>query len=152
MTQKTQNKSWSLNQTDNYQMVGFKVGGEEFCLNIKRVKEVNRLQEIIKVPKAPDFVEGIMNLRGEVIPVLKLRKRFGYPEGKVDKKNRIMITRDTEQTVGFVVDSVTEVLRIPVTAIDLPPAVVANSDTKCFSGVGKVDDRLLIMVDLDKVL
>jgi purine-binding chemotaxis protein CheW len=134
------------------QLVTFSIGDEEFGVEILKVQEINRMMEITRVPKAPDFVEGVINLRGRVIPVIDLRKRFGLESKVHDKDTRIIVIEINKMIVGFVVDAVSEVLRIPADTVEPPPPVVAGLDSEYISGVGKLEDRLLILLDLDRLL
>jgi purine-binding chemotaxis protein CheW len=134
------------------QLVTFSIGEEEFGVEILKVQEINRMMEITRVPKAPDFVEGVINLRGRVIPVIDLRKRFGLESKVHDKDTRIIVIEINKMIVGFVVDAVSEVLRIPADTVEPPPPVVAGLDSEYISGVGKLEDRLLILLDLDRLL
>ena len=134
------------------QLVTFSVSDEEFGVDILKVQEIIRPMEITKVPKAPDFVEGVINLRGKVIPIIDLRKRFGIATREHDKNTRIIVIEINNMIVGFVVDSVSEVLRIPANTVEPPPPVVAGLESEYISGVGKLEDRLLILLDLDRLL
>lgn len=134
------------------QLVTFSIGGEEFGVNILKVQEIIRTMEITKVPRAPEFVEGVINLRGKVIPIIDLRRRFGLAPKAHDKNTRIIVIEINNIIVGFVVDAVSEVLRIPASTVEPPPPVVAGVDSDYISGVGQLQDRLLIMLDLDKLL
>ena len=135
---------------DIYQLVTFSIGSEEFGVDILKV--IIRTMEITKVPKAPEFVEGVINLRGTVIPIIDLRRRFGLEPKAGDTSTRIIVIEINGMTVGFVVDSVSEVLRIPANTVEPAPAVVSGLDSDYISGVGKLEDRLLILLDLDKLL
>lgn len=134
------------------QLVTFSIGDEEFGVDILRVQEIIRTMEITKVPKAPDFVEGVINLRGKVIPIVDLRRRFGLQYRDHDKNTRIIVIEITNMIVGFVVDSVSEVLRIPASTVEPPPPVVSGLESEYIKGVGKLADRLLIMLDLNRLL
>ena len=134
------------------QLVTFSIGEEEFGVNILKVQEIIRTMEITKVPRAPDFVEGVINLRGKVIPIIDLRRRFGLAPRGHDKNTRIIVIEINNIIVGFVVDAVSEVLRIPASTVEPPPPVVAGVESDYVSGVGKLQDRLLIMLDLDRLL
>ncbi|MCL1889660.1 MAG: chemotaxis protein CheW, partial [Desulfovibrionaceae bacterium] len=127
-------------------------GEEEFGGDILKVQEIIRTMEITKVPRAQDFVEGVINLRGKVIPIIDLRRRFGLSSKAHDKHTRIIVIEISNMIVGFVVDSVSEVLRIPSSTVEPPPPVVAGVESEYISGVGKLHDRLLILLDLDKLL
>ena len=134
------------------QLVTFSIGEEEFGVNILKVQEIIRTMEITKVLRAPDFVEGVINLRGKVIPIIDLRRRFGLAPRGHDKNTRIIVIEINNIIVGFVVDAVSEVLRIPASTVEPPPPVVAGVESDYVSGVGKLQDRLLIMLDLDRLL
>ena len=134
------------------QLVTFSTGDEEFGVDIVRVQEIIRTMAITKVPKAPEFVEGVINLRGKVIPIIDLRRRFGLQPKTHDKHTRIIVIEINTMIVGFVVDSVSEVLRIPASTVEPPPPVVAGLESEYISGVGKLEDRLLILLDLDRLL
>ena len=137
---------------ERLQLVTFSIGDEEFGVDILKVQEIIRTMEITKVPRAPEFVEGVINLRGKVIPIIDLRRRFSLPPRHHDSHTRIIVIEITQMVVGFVVDAVSEVLRIPVNTVEPPPPVVAGLDSDYISGVGKLQDRLLIMLDLDRLL
>jgi purine-binding chemotaxis protein CheW len=134
------------------QLVTFSIGDEEFGVDILKVQEIIRMMEITRVPRAPDFVEGVINLRGKVIPIIDLRKRFGLVARGHDKHTRIIVIEINMMIVGFVVDSVSEVLRIPSSTVEPPPPVVSGMESEYISGVGKLEDRLLILLDLDRLL
>jgi purine-binding chemotaxis protein CheW len=134
------------------QLVTFGIDEEEFGVEILKVQEIIRMMEITRVPRAPKFVEGVINLRGKVIPIIDLRKRFGLEPRKRDKNTRIIVIEISSMIVGFIVDSVSEVLRIPANTIEPPPPVVSGLDSEYISGVGKLADRLLILLDLDRLL
>jgi purine-binding chemotaxis protein CheW len=132
--------------------VSFNIGEEEFGVDIMHVKEIIRMMEITKVPKSPDFVDGVINLRGNVVPIVDLRKRFSMDGKERDNNTRISVVELNGTIVGFVVDAVHEVLRIPTDTVEPPPPVVAGIDADYIRGVGKLDDRLLILLDLHKLL
>ena len=134
------------------QLVGFNLGDEEFGVDILKVQEINRMIEITKVPQSPDFVEGVINLRGEIIPVIDLRKRFGLSKKDPDRHTRIIVAEVGESTLGFVVDAVSEVIRIKSDTVEPPPPIVKGQHAEYIQGVGKLDDRLLMLLDIDKIL
>lgn len=134
------------------QLVSFKIGEEEFGVDILKVQEINRMLEVTRVPNAPTYVEGVINLRGKVIPVVDLRKRLGMDRKEHDKHTRIIVMELNGRVVGFVVDAVSEVLRIPRSVTEPPPAVAATESTDYITAVGKLEDRLLTLLDLEKVL
>jgi purine-binding chemotaxis protein CheW len=134
------------------ELVGFILGKEEFAIEINKVQDINRMVEITRVPKAPDFVEGVMNLRGKVLPVIHLRKRFNLPEKPFDRSSRIIVVEVAGSIMGFIVDAITEVLRVPSHFIEPAPDLVGGIDSEYIMGVGKLQNRLLILIDLGKVL
>ena len=136
------------------QLVSFKIENEEFGVGIEEVQEIIRLPEITKVPKAPSFVEGVINLRGNVLPVIDLRKRFDLEATKKTNATRIVVVNVDNKTTGIIVDSVSEVLRLPKNAIEPPPPIVAGIEAKYLRGIGKLDDgkRLIILLNLNEIL
>jgi purine-binding chemotaxis protein CheW len=133
------------------QFVGFHVGGEEFVINILCVQEILRTQQLTRVPNSPECMEGVMNLRGKIIPVIALRKRFGLEEALPDKQNRIVVVEVQGSVFGFAVDAVSEVLRLPANSVEPPPRL-GPVEREYVSGVGKLGDRLLILLDTDRLL
>lgn len=138
--------------TELLQLVSFKIANEEFGVDILNVQEINKMTSITKVPNSPTFVEGVINLRGRVIPVVNLRIKMSMPNKEYDKDTRIIVVDLSGKTVGFLVDSVSEVLRIPRNIIEPPPSMVAGINSNYITAVGKLEDRLLILLDLNKVL
>ncbi len=139
--------------TELLQLVSFKIGSEEFGVDILNVQEINKMTQITKVPNSPVFVEGVINLRGRVIPVIDLRRRLNMEKKEHDKDTRIIVVEIETRTIGFIVDSVNEVLRIPVNITEAPPSLVTGGiDSNFIKSVGKLDDRLLILIDLNKIL
>jgi purine-binding chemotaxis protein CheW len=133
------------------QLVTFRLANEEYGLPITKVREINRLVPVTKLPQTPSFMEGIINLRGRIIPVIDLRRRFEMSVGAHDEDTRIIIVEISGQIVGVIVDAVTEVVRLDTANIEPAPATVAV-DLKYIEGVGKIDERLIILLDIDKVL
>jgi purine-binding chemotaxis protein CheW len=133
-------------------VVGFRIGDETFAVPIEMVHEIVRVPEITSVPEAPDCVEGVINLRGRIIPVVDLRKRFGEPQITRDKKNRILVVEVEGKLVGLMVDTASEVLKIPPSEIEPPPNVFSEQDLNYVTGVGKLGGRLIILLDLTRVL
>ncbi len=134
------------------QLVSFNIGEEEFGVDILKVKEINRMTDITRVPNAPTFVEGIINLRGKVIPIVDLRKKLGLDEKLSDTQTRIIIVELEAQTIGFIVDKVNEVIRINKSITEEPPKMVSGISSQYITAIGKLDDRLLILLDLEMIL
>jgi purine-binding chemotaxis protein CheW len=134
------------------QLVVFQLGAELYGVDIARVHEIIRLQTITRVPRAPSFVEGVINLRGKVIPVVDLRRRFGLPLADHTRATRTVVVEIGDQVVGIIVDSVSEVLRVSTATIEPPSPVVAGIDSEYLQGIAKLPERLVILLDLDRVL
>lgn len=134
------------------QLVTFRLGKEEFAIDILKVREINRIPDLTHMPHSPEFVEGIINLRGKTVPVINLRKRLSMPLIEFDKDHRIIVVDIAGQTVGFLVDSVTEVIRIPKNITEPPPSLVTGVESNFIKAVGKLEDRLLILLDLEQFL
>lgn len=134
------------------QLVSFKIGDEEFGLEILKVQEINRMMDVTRLPNAPSYVEGVINLRGKVIPVIDLRKRLGMEPKEHDKHTRIIVMELHGKVVGFVVDAVSEVLRIPRSVTEPPPTFASSTGSDYITAVGKLEDRLLTLLDLEKIL
>jgi purine-binding chemotaxis protein CheW len=134
------------------QIITFKVGKEEFSVSILRVQEIIRLTEITSVPNSPAFVEGVINLRGKVIPVIDSRKRFGLPQAERTDASRVIVVDSDGKVVGLIVDSVTEVIQLKRSTVEPPPDIVGGVDSDYIDGVGKYDNRLVILLNLAKLL
>ncbi len=135
------------------QLVTFFLGEEEYAVDILTVNEIIRLMQITPVPNAPVFLEGVVNLRGKVIPVVALRKRFDLEDRECDNNTRIIVMEVQQKIIGFMVDSVSEVLRIDERIIeDTPPIVSGGINGEYIKGVARLEGRLLIILDLDKLL
>jgi purine-binding chemotaxis protein CheW len=139
-------------ESDELQLVSFNIGTEEFGVDILKVQEINRMVEITKVPQAPHYVEGVINLRGKVIPIVDLRKRFSLELKAHDKNTRIVVVDIGGNIMGMIVDSVSEVLRLPASTIEPPPEIVTGVNSEYIKGVAKLEDRLLIFLDLSRVI
>lgn len=133
------------------QVVGFRIGSETFGVRISNVREIVRVPEITSVPNAPDYLEGVINLRGKIIPVMDLRKRFGQAEVQPDKKNRILVVDLDGKLVGLIVNAASEVLKIPPSEIEAPGSMLQEGEAGFVTGVGKLNGRLIILIDLHKL-
>ncbi len=134
------------------QVVGFRIGNETFGVRIGSVREIVRVPEITAVPSAPETVEGVINLRGKIIPVMDLRKRFGQTEIQADKKNRILVVELNNKLVGLIVNAASEVLKIAPSEIEAPGNLFAEGESGYVTGVGKLKGRLIILLDIAKLL
>jgi purine-binding chemotaxis protein CheW len=133
------------------QLVTFRLDNEEFGVDILKVQEINKMVDITRIPNAPPFVEGVINLRGKIIPIVDLRKRLGFDGRSFDKSTRIIVVELDGTVLGFIVDSVSEVLRISAGIVEPPPPLVSGIESEYIEGVGKLDNRLLILLELKKV-
>lgn len=134
------------------QVVSFHLGNEEYGVDISQVQEIIRMVEITHVPRAPHFMEGVINLRGQLIPIIDLRTRFSMERSEHTKSTRIIVTEIGSKRVGIVVDSVSEVLNIPIEQVEGAPDMIAGVGTEYIQGVGKVNERLIILLDLTMVI
>lgn len=139
-----------MDHNQDLQVVVFRLALEEYAVPIIKVQDINRVLPITKMPQTPSFMEGIINLRGKIIPIVDLRGRFGLSSGAITEDSRIVIVDFRGQTLGITVDHVEEVLTIPGRDIDLPPAA-AKLDQSYIEGIGKVNNRLLILLNIDKI-
>ena len=139
-------------QEKQLQLVTFTVGEEQFAVDILRVQEINRMLDLTQVPQSPPGVEGIINLRGRIIPVMSLRKRFGLEFIEQSDQTRIVVVDVEGQTLGFIVDSVQEVLRIDSSIVENTPPISSGVDASYVSGVARLNESLLILLDLHKLL
>lgn len=135
-----------------HQLVVFDLANEHYGVEIAAVEGIIKMQAITVVPRAPQFVEGVTNLRGKVLPVIDLRKRFGLPPAEGSQDMRIVVVEMSGLTVGIIVDAVNEVLRVSEDAIEPPSPIVATVDSAFIRGIAKVGERLVILLDLSKVL
>ena len=136
---------------DLIQLVSFKLGEEEFGIDILKVQEINRMVEITKVPQAPHFCEGVINLRGKVIPVIDLRLKFEMEAKERDKDSRIVVCDVNGVVIGMIVDAVEEVLRIPGSTVEPAPDIVTSINSDYIRGVAKLEGRLLILLDISRI-
>lgn len=134
------------------QLVVFDLADEVYGVEINTVREIIRMQAVTSVPDAPEFIEGVMNLRGSVIPIVDLRKRFGLPAGEMTADTRVVVVDISGQGIGVIVDAVTEVLRITESSIEPASSVVTTEDSYYIQGIAKLTDRLLILLDIEKAL
>ena len=133
-------------------IVGFKVGRETYGVPITSLHEIVRVPEITAVPDAPDYLEGVINLRGKIVSVMDLRKRFGEKQAVLRKQNRILVVEHGGRLAGLIVDSASEVLKIPSDDVEAPPAVFQEGGLNCVTGLGKVAGRLGVLLDMSKLL
>lgn len=135
------------------QIVIFKLGDEEYGIDIMKVVEIVLYQAVRKVPDVPNYIEGIINLRGDIHPIYNFRKRFRMPERQTDENTKIIIIRTTEMNIGFIVDNVSEILNIPSNDIQGAPQLInPRADRKYILGVAKQEERMVVLLDVDKLV
>jgi purine-binding chemotaxis protein CheW len=140
------------NSEERMQLVNFSLDGEEYGVEVLKVREIIRMSNITRVPNTLHYVEGVINLRGKVIPVISLRKRFSLATADNDSRTRIIVMDMASELSGFIVDSVVEVIRISADEIQPPPPVLTgNIDQEYFTGVINREDKLLVMLDLERL-
>jgi purine-binding chemotaxis protein CheW len=138
--------------TKDLHLVGFRVGRETYGVPIATVREIVRVPEITAVPNAPDHVQGVINLRGKIVPVIDLRRRLGQQEITKSRTNRILVVDLADKIVGLIVHSASEVLKIPAADMEPPDSLLHENENNCVVGVGKLHGRLILLLDLNKVL
>ena len=134
------------------QLVVFELANEHYGVEISTVESIIKMQEITRIPHSPSFVEGITNLRGLVLPVIDLRKRFGLESREISRDSRIMVVALGSMKVGMIVDAVSEVLRVPSESIEPPPPMTTSLRANFITGIAKLDDLLVILLDMSKIL
>ena len=134
------------------QVVGFQVGRETYGIPIAALHEIVRVPEITAVPDAPSYMEGVINLRGKIVSVLDLRKRFGKSASALHRRNRILVVEHKGRLAGMIVDEASEVLKIPASDIEPAPGMMQEGGLDCVTGLGKYQGRLIILLDIAKVL
>ncbi len=141
---------------DQQKLLSFSLGNEEYGVSIMKVKELIGMMDITPVPKTPDFIKGVINLRGKIVPVMDLRTKFGMVAQEYDERTCIMVVevliKDVARTIGIVVDCVSEVINIDETQIDPPPESGNTIDADTILGIGKLKEGVVIILDIDKIL
>lgn len=145
-------KTRAADASEIKELISFTVGSEEYGLELFRVKEVIRVPRITWLPKAPRFVKGIISLRGQVIPIVDLREKFGLPPAEQTGSTRIIVVEMNGRSVGVVVDATSQVVRVPTADIEAGPPVMGRTAGEYITGVAKRDEELIVLIDLDKLL
>jgi len=139
-------------EEEQLQLLTFQLGGEEYALNIMDIKEIIRPREATEVPKTPDYILGIFSLRGAIIPVFDVGLRLGMPKSERGPQNRIVVVKSQEHLFGLYVDSVVQVLDLPLSSIEPPPEILGGVEGEFLRGIGRIDDRLIILLNLGRIL
>lgn len=135
-----------------FKVIVFELQKEEYALSVDHVGAIERIQPITRIPETANYVKGVINLRGVIIPIIDLRLRFGLPEAELTDANRIIIVHLQDKEVGLIVDGANDVIDIPRDSVEAPPEVIDSVDVDYIDGVVKLDERLLVLLNLDKVL
>jgi len=138
--------------TELKQLIGFTVGAEEYGLELLQVKEVIRMRPITWLPKAPSCVKGIINLRGDIIPIIDLRDRFGMQPQQQTATTRVVVVEVEGRPVGMVVDSASQVVRVPADQFDPPPEALGEASRDFITAVAKMGEKLIIMIDAARII
>ena len=133
-------------------IVGFQVGRETYGVPIASLHEIVRVTEITSVPDSPEYIEGVINLRGKIVSVIDLRKRFGTKQIVNSKKNRILVVELNGRLTGLIVDAASDVLKIPADDVEAAPAVFQEGGLNCVTGLGKYKGRLIVLLDMNELL
>ena len=136
---------------DSTNLVTFRLGSGEYAIDIMQAKEIIKMEKITLIPNAPDFVEGVINLRGNIIPIIDLKKRFNLEETEGDKNTGIIIVKIEDVDMGIIIDSISKVVSISNSDIQPPPPMLSGIGQKYIKGVGKLEDKLLVVLDLEKL-
>ncbi len=139
------------NQADSAQYVSFMLGEEEYGIPIIQVQEIIRFEKITKIPLSSDFIRGVLDLRGRVMPAIDLRLKFGLPIKSIDRLTRIVVVDTNGINIGVIVDEVSEVITIESSQIEPPPELGTNIRTDFISSMGKLEDRLVILLDINRI-
>ena len=141
-----------MSEGDERQLVVFNLANEVYGIHINTVREIIRMQTVTYVPDAPEYVEGVINLRGRVIPVIDLRRRFRLPVAEPGPNTRVLVVDIAGEDIGVIVDAVTEVRRIATSLIEMPAAIATTTDSYYIEGIAKLEHGLLILLDLERAL
>lgn len=134
------------------QLVVLQLGGESYAVEIAAVNSIVTRQQITRVPHAPAFVEGVINLRGAIVPVVDLRRRFGLPGAEPTIASRIVVAETRTGPLGLLVDAVTETISVPREAVEPPSSLLTSADSPYLRGVARIEDRLVVILDLERIL
>lgn len=142
-----------ISEEEYTKLVGLKMDNELFGIDILKIREIIRMEQITRVPKAPYYIEGIIDMRGNIIPVVNLRKRFDLDsESENKEEDKIIVVENNDKEIGVIVDNVTEVILLPNENIEPPPATIGGIESEYITGVGKMDDMIIILLDISKTL
>ncbi len=142
----------TMTATTERQVVAFRLGNETYAIDISYIHEIIRMKEITFVPRAPRYMRGVINLRGRIVPVMSLSARLGLPVQEETPQSRIIVVEVNGESIGMIVDAVSEVLRLPEDHIEPPTQMAGTESADYISGLGKVNDKLVLLLDVEKVV
>ncbi|WP_435009902.1 chemotaxis protein CheW [Tundrisphaera lichenicola] len=142
----------SARTSATFQFVGFRLGGEDYAIAITKIQEIIVMKPITRIPQVPGFIEGLINLRGSVIPVVNLRTLFGLPRRELDDETRTIIVNVGDRTIGYIVDEVTQVMRIAGDQIQTAPVSITAVSKQHIAGLAQLEDRLLVILEIERLL
>ena len=149
--QHIESQDTTVDSEDSTNLVTFRLGTGEYAIDIMQAKEIIKMEKITLIPNAPDFVEGVINLRGNIIPIIDLKKRFNLEETDGDKNTGIIIVKIEDVDMGIIIDSISKVVSMANSDIQPPPPMLSGIGQKYIKGVGKLEDKLLVVLDLEKL-
>ena len=149
--QHIESQDTTVDSEDSTNLVTFRLGTGEYAIDIMQAKEIIKMEKITLIPNAPDFVEGVINLRGNIIPIIDLKKRFNLEETDGDKNTGTIIVKIEDVDMGIIIDSISKVVSMANSDIQPPPPMLSGIGQKYIKGVGKLEDKLLVVLDLEKL-
>lgn len=150
--QPVENNENKVDVENSINLVTFKLGNNEYAIDIMQAKEIIKMEKITLIPNAPDYVEGVINLRGNIIPIVDLKKRFNLEENDGDKNTGIIIVKIDDVDMGIIIDAISKVVSIANSNIQPPPPMLSGIGQKYIKGVAKLEDKLLVVLDLEKLI
>ncbi|WP_157150003.1 chemotaxis protein CheW [Brachyspira sp. SAP_772] len=150
--QPIENNENKVDVENSINLVTFRLGNNEYAIDIMQAKEIIKMEKITLIPNAPDYVEGVINLRGNIIPIVDLKKRFNLEENEGDKNTGIIIVKIDDVDMGIIIDAISKVVSIATSNIQPPPPMLSGIGQKYIKGVAKLEDKLLVVLDLEKLI
>ena len=150
--QPIENNENKVDVENSINLVTFRLGNNEYAIDIMQAKEIIKMEKITLIPNAPNYVEGVINLRGNIIPIVDLKKRFNLEENEGEKNTGIIIVKIDDVDMGIIIDAVSKVVSIANSNIQPPPPMLSGIGQKYIKGVAKLEDKLLVVLDLEKLI
>jgi purine-binding chemotaxis protein CheW len=134
------------------ELMGFRLGSEEYAIDIMKIKEITPFYELTSIPRAPAYILGVLSLRGNIIPIFDAKKKIGLPETEITEKTRIIVLDNGDEQVGIKVDSISSAVQIPTNTLEPPPPVLKGVEADFITGIGRYQDRMIIIMNTDEVI